>query len=201
MSEWWAGLSLEQQIYYGIAIVATALVLVQTLLLLVGGATELVEAGDVDMDDPTEHPSGIHLLSSRTIVAFFVGFGWTGAIASGEALGNPATTAVAAAIVGTLFGAVIFYLMRFLHSLRYSGTLDYHNALGEVGTVYLPIPPAMAGSGRIQVIVQGRLKVIQALTRHNQLIENSARVRVVDLLDENTLVVEPLTGPGATQED
>ncbi len=103
--------------------------------------------------------------------------------------------------VGLLFGGAIFYLMRLLHSLRHSGTLDYSNALGEVGTVYLPIPAGMGGTGKIQVIVQGRLKEIQAFTRHDQRIENRVRVRVVELLDDNTLLVEPLADLGASQEN
>jgi hypothetical protein len=201
MNEWWAGLSVEQQIYWSIGSVATVLVLLQTLLLLIGGATELAEAGDADMGEGTDHPSGIRLLSSRTVVAFFVGFGWTGVVASREGVGDAATTALAGVLVGGLFAAVILFLMRFLHTLRHSGSLDYRNALGEVGTVYLPVPAAMAGTGRIQVVVQGRLKVIEALTRRPPLISNGSRVRVVELVDQGTLVVEPLTGRGAREED
>ncbi len=200
MSEWWGGLGFEQQVYYGIAIVATVLVALQTLLMLVGG-TELAESGDFDMEGPEDHPSGLHLLSSRTLVAFFMGFGWTGVIVSGDQTGPPGSTAAAATVVGLLFGGAIFYLMRFLHSLRHSGTLDYNNALGEVGTVYLPIPAGMGGTGKIQVIVQGRLKEIQAFTRHDQRIENRVRVRVVELVDDNTLLVEPLADAGASQEN
>lgn len=201
MTEWWTGLGPEQQIYYGIALVATGLLVLQTLLLLIGGAGDLADAGDFDMEGPEEHPSGAHVLSVRTVVAFFVGFGWTGVIASANPISEVSTTVAVAVAVGLGFGAVIFYLMRFLHDLRHSGTLNYENALGEIGTVYLPIPAGMQGSGKIQVVVQGRLKEIQALTRHTQRLENRARVRVVELLDETTLVVEPLADSGATQED
>lgn len=202
MMEWWTSLGLEQQVYYAIAIGATVLLVAQTLLLLIGGADELADAGDFDMDDASEHPSGIHVLSTRTIVAFLFGSGWTGVIVSAGRLAQPETTALGAVTVGVLFAGVLFYLMRLLYSLRDSGgALDYQNAVGEVGTVYLPIPAGMAGSGRIQVVVQGRLKVIQALTHHRERIENRARVRVVDLLDDNTLVVEPLAEAGAHQED
>jgi hypothetical protein len=200
MSGWWAALALEEQVYWAIALVATALVVIQTLLMFLGDVSDLVDAGDADLDGPGEHPSGIHLLSSRTIVAFFVGFGWTGVIAT-DGAGGSGLVPVAATIVGLLFAAVILYLMRFLHSLRHSGTLDYANALGEVATVYLPIPAAMAGSGRIQVMIQGRLKVVQALTHHRARLENRTRVRVVELLDESTLVVEPLPDTGANPED
>ncbi len=200
MSEWWSSLDFEQQVYWAVAILASTLLVTQTLLLLIGG-DELADAGDADMDGPEDHPSGIHLLSSRTIVAFLFGLGWTGVIVSGQPLAQPPTTALAAVVLGLLFGAAIFWLMRLLHTLSHSGTLDYGNAIGEVGTVYLPIPAAMAASGKIQVVVQGRLKVIQALTRHGQKIQNRARVRVVELVDDNTLLVEPLAHAAPTQED
>ncbi len=202
MSTWWSSLILEQQIYYAIAFTATAIVSVQTLLLFVGDVTDLAGAGDVDMDGPGGHPSGIGLLSSRTIVAFLVGFGWTGAIVASEGARASEFTALTAVVVGLLFGAAILYLMRFLSSLRHSGTLDYVNAVGEVGTVYLPIPAAMAGPGKIQVMIQGRLKEVQALTHDHERIENRTPVRVVELLDDNTLVVETLAAadPNASKE-
>ncbi len=189
MSEWWEALSSAQQLFYAIGISSTIVVVVQMLLLFVGG--DLSEAGDVDVEGPEDHPSGLQLVSLRTVVAFFMGFGWAGvyAAASDFSIRNVVGFAL---VGGAIFMLAIFYLMRMLHDLRHSGTLDYRNSIGEVGTVYLPIPPSMEGPGRIQVMIQGRLKVIQALTRHGERLENRARVRVVDLLDENTLVVEPL---------
>ena len=86
----------------------------------------------------------------------------------------------------------VFFLMRFLYGLRASGTLDYRNAIGQVGVVYLPIPGGMAGPGQVEVTVQGRLRVVQAFTREAGRIPNRARIRVVDVMDQNTLVVEPL---------
>lgn len=199
MSEWWASMNVEQQIYWALALVATLVIVLQTLMMMVGDAGDLADAGDMDMDGPEDHPSGLHLISSRTLVAFAVGFGWTGVIRSGEGA-NAVFTAVAATVVGLLFAAAIVWLMRFLSSLRHSGSLDYANAIGEVGQVYLPIPPGMGGPGRIEVIVQGRLRVVEAMTRHGSRLENRARVRVVEQLDENTLVVVPIAD-NEEQED
>jgi len=193
MNAWFSGLSLEEQLYYGIAIVATGLVLLQLVLMMVGvGAEELVSAGDMDMDGPDDHPSGIHLLSSRTVVAFFMGFGWTGAMRVGESASSTMTV-LPAVLVGLGFAYSIFRLMNFLHGLRHSGTLDYENAVGEVGTVYLVVHPAMKPGGQIQVMIQGRLKTVQALTRQSEPIANGDRVLVTELLDQGTLVVEPIS--------
>ena len=201
MSEWWSGMGFEAQVYYAIAITATSVLIVQMLLMMVGvGADELADAGDVDMEGPEGHPSGIHLLSSRTIVAFFMGFGWAGAMRAVD--GSSATiTVFIAGIVGLFFAYAVLHLMRFLSTLRHSGTLDYANAIGQVGTVYLEVHPAMAAGGQIQVTVQGRLRVVQALTRGDRPIEKGGRVRVTERLGPNTLIVESLTGQNASTEE
>ena len=135
MNDWWLGFGFEEQVYFGIALVSTTLVIVQLAAMMFGvGADELADAGDLDMDGPEDHPSGLALISSRTVFAFFVGFGWTGALAIGQG-SSGIGPALAGTVVGVLFGYAIVRLMTLLHGLRHSGSLDYANALGEVGTV------------------------------------------------------------------
>jgi hypothetical protein len=57
----------------------------------------------------------------------------------------------------------------------------------------------MSGPGQVEVLVQGRLCVVQAFTRSAHKIAARARVKVVDVLDQQTLLVEPLdaTAPAA----
>ena len=192
MSEWFGGLSLEQQIYYGVALVSSGVVLLQLAAMMFGvGAEELMDAGDVDMDGPDDHPSGLALVSSRTVFAFFVGFGWTGAISTGDG-GSGMGPAIGATAVGLVFGYAIIRLMGFLHTLRHSGSLDYENALGETGSVYLEVHPGLATGGQVEVLVQGRLRVVQALTRGLEPIRRGARVEIVELMDPTTLVVAPI---------
>ncbi len=97
-----------------------------------------------------------------------------------------------ALLVGFLLMMRVFWFMSFLYSLRQRGNLDYAYAIGETGTVYLPIPPERAGPGKIEVLVQGRLKVVDAFTRSEQRLENRSKVRVLDVIGENALLVEPL---------
>ncbi len=135
----------------------------------------------------------------RTVTAFFVGFGWTG-VAALEAGWQLLPTIVVATAVGSAFMAGVLLLMRTLYGMRYSGTLDYHNAIGNVGSVYLRIPAAMAGPGQIEVQVQGRLRVVQAFTRADRELGNRERVRVTDLMDDTTLLVEPLEAAASGEE-
>jgi hypothetical protein len=95
-------------------------------------------------------------------------------------------------IIGSIFLGLIVYLMSYLHSLREEGTLNYRNCIGEVGSVYLPIPPSRKGMGQIEVMVQGRLRIVKAVTDHDKKIPNQAAVRVKELVDQQTLLISLL---------
>jgi len=52
--------------------------------------------------------------------------------------------------------------------------------------------PAPKGSGQIQILVQGRMRVVSAFTKAGRDLVGGSKVRVVGLIDQNTLLVEPL---------
>jgi hypothetical protein len=186
---WWNSLGLALQVYYLIAIITSFVLLIQLVLMLFGFDGD----ADVDLDtDLDAHDSGMGILSVRSVTAFLTGFGWGGVVALRQGLSVVASTAVAT-LCGAALMATVLVLMRLLYGMRYEGTLDYRNAIGVVGSVYLPIPGAMAGPGQVEVLVQGRLAVVQAFTRAARRLPNRERVRVVDTLDPTTLIVEPLT--------
>jgi hypothetical protein len=101
--------------------------------------------------------------------------------------------AIAAAIVVglcVLFGFVS--MMRWLQSLREEGNINYKNAIGQVGSVYVPIPPNREGLGQIEVKVQSRVSTVRAVSDHSERLENRVAVRVTELVDDRTLLVEKL---------
>ena len=55
-----------------------------------------------------------------------------------------------ATLSGSAFLAIVIYLMIYLHSLREEGTINYSNAVGKVGNVYLPVPPKEKVWGRLK---------------------------------------------------
>ena len=205
MAEWWSILTLELKIFYCISITASFMLVAQLILMLLGaddGDADLGDVGDVgDIDGLGEHPGDLHLLSLRTIVAFFLGFGWTGVICLKRGMTVIPTLGIAL-VVGALFMGVVFYLMRALYGLRESGNIDYRNAVGKIGSVYAPIPPKQSGPGQVEIMIQGRVRFVQAFTKADQRIPGSTRVKVVDLFDPRTLLVEPLeTHPSETKEE
>ena len=195
MLEWFSTLGLPLFIFYGIAIVASLILIVQVGLMIFGLGDDL----DADMDDVGD-PGGLHILSLRSLTGFFGGFGWTGAILLGK--GSSLVIAiVAGAGVGGVLMLSVAYLMSLLYSLRESGNIDYKDAIGQIGTVYLTIPPDQSGPGKIRVMIDGRLKVVLAYTKSNEQMSSERKVRVVAQLDARTLMVEPLGGESLPENE
>ena len=194
MMEWWAILSFDLKVFYAIAITASVILVLQVLMMLLGADGGESDVGDVgDVDGGAEHGGDVHLLSVRTIVAFLIGFGWTGVVCLRRGLTMVPTIGVSL-LVGALFMGCVFYLMRGLYGMRESGNIDYKNAIGKIGSVYAPIPPKQKGAGQVEVMLQGRVRFVQAFTKANKRLPSNTRVKVVDLVDPRTLLVEPLDG-------
>ena len=189
MTEWWHSLLIERQIFYAIGIFSLGVLVIQILLTLVG----LDHHGDADLSGHGDHDSGMGLLTIRTVTAFFVGFGWTGAI-----MLNHGYSVVAAIAAGTVTGAAFllatWFLINNLLRLQSSGgNVDYNNAIGSVGTVYTTIPAAEAGGGQIELMLQGRLMMAEAYTKATWNLKPNSKAKVIALIGRSTLLVEPLT--------
>lgn len=188
MELWWSELALAHKVFWAIALASSAVLFLQLVLSFFGFD------GDADADadfDAGDHGGGGGVFSIRAVTGFFTGFGWGGVAAVESGLGLAASIVVGLLSGGGLMAAIVF-LMRGLYSLRYEGTLDYRNAIGAAGSAYIPVPAGMSGPGQVEVEIQGRLCVARAFTRSSTRIPTRARVRVVDVLDQQTLLVEPL---------
>ena len=188
MTEWWGSLLIEKQVFYAIGLFSLAVLLLQILLTLIG----VGHHGDVDFSGHGGHDSGIGLLTVRTVTAFFVGFGWTGAI-----MLNHGYSMAAAIAAGTATGAAFLlgtgFLVRNLLRLQSSGgNVDYNNAIGSVGTVYTTIPAAEVGGGQLELTIQGRLMMAEAYTKAAWNLKPNSKARVIALIGPSTLLVEPL---------
>jgi membrane protein implicated in regulation of membrane protease activity len=164
----------------------------------VGDAHGDLHAGDA----PTESSHGHHgstwlfgVISVRTVVAALTVFGLAGMAGLSSfgdgMMGHVYATAIALlAGAGAMFG--VHFLMRSLHQLGADGKLQLSNAVGQAGTVYLPIPASNAGSGKIHVRVQGRLTELAARTNCEERLPAGTAVRVTGVVEGSTVRVEPV---------
>lgn len=190
MIEWWGSLGIIEQLFFGVAAVATVLVLLQMLFMVVGSDM----GGDVTAELETDHASGLKALSLQTTSAFLVGLGWVG----GGVL-TMTGSVIFALLIGGLAGfgggSVIFLMMRWAHGVRQKGNVDPRNAVGQTGKVYIPIPANREGEGQIEIKFQNRYRVLPAVTSAADALPAQTEVLVVDIAKDNVFVVRPLRQP------
>jgi hypothetical protein len=192
VTNWWQSLLLEKQVFYGIGILSLTILLIQMVLTILG----LGGDHDADLsgahDHGTEH--GFSFVTVRTVTAFLVGFGWTGALLLNRGY-NVLPAIIRAVPVGAafLFGTAI--LVRNLLKLQSSGNLDYANAIHTVGTVYSTIPGGEAGTGQLELMMQGRLITADARTTATPDLKPGTAARVIALVGQSTLIVETVSLP------
>lgn len=156
------------------------------------------DAGHLDVGhDALEHHGdadprgGLNLFSVRSISAGLAFFGLSGlaALLAGWAWWLALPVALFPAMAAM---ALVAYLMRSLLRLESDGGLKLENALGAQATVYIPIPGAEGGQGRITFALQNRTVELPAVTSGEPLATGTP-VTVVDIRDGDLLEVVPST--------
>ena len=180
MFDWYNNLDPTLKIYWGIAIFASVIFVIQTVMSFVGiGDMDTDVDADVDaLPDAMDDAGAMHLLSIRNIIYFMLGLGWTG-VSLWTTIENRILLAVCAVLVGCLFVAIFLYLFRQMMKLQHNGAFDINDAVGKTVDVYLRIPAAGQGTGKVQVSFNGSVQEIDAKTDGDALIPSGTKVRVV----------------------
>lgn len=174
--------------YFVMAGIGTLLFLIRLGLSMAGG-----DASDFETD--IEHggasDSAFTVFSTLSILAFFMGAGWMGLAARLEWDLGRVVAALLAAGFGTVMMLMASGLMYASRKLNREVNYEVATAVGRTGKVYLTIPEKGQGSGQVEVVVSGRRKVLGAAS-NGPAIAAFADVKVVDVRDDETLIVEPL---------
>lgn len=132
------------------------------------------------------------VLTFRTVVSALLFFG-LGGIGALEAKLSPQLALLIALAAGAAAMYGVHYLMRTLFRLRHDGTVQIQQAVGQRGTVYIPIPPNNEDVGKIQVQTQGRIMEYAATTASAERLVTGTPVEVVRILSPSLLEVEPIS--------
>lgn len=192
LGEWWAALAGIEKIFWGISIVFSVLFFIQFVLSLIGLDFDTDVDIDVDTDTGFTPDASFTVLSVRSFIAFFTFFGWAGV----SVLSNGGSGFWAVG-VGTMAGfsamLIVGYVMYAFARLQDDGSVfNPYEALDEVGTVYMRIPANKQGVGKIQIKLQGSIKEIEAVTAESSTIPTGTSIRVVDIIDDKIMLVEPI---------
>lgn len=193
------------------AVFGSVLFVIRLALMLIGGVDGVHSADTGDMGDmdaghfdggdydsgDMDHTGDVHdsdlsfkLLSLQGITAFFMMFGLVGWAVMRQGQYHAPVLLIAGTVAGLLTVWVMKKIFHFATLMQSSGTMNLKNAIGQEGTVYLTIHPG--DSGKVQVSVQGRLSVLEAVAEGNEEIKTGESIRVIGLSAER-LVVEKLS--------
>lgn len=187
MQDWFLSLDSTMQVFWGCAIVSSAVFAIQAILTFIG--MDAHDAMDLDFSDGDTMDTGgaMSLFSIRSIVNFFVGFGWAG-VCFAQDVKSKFLLYLIALIVGLLFSAMYIFLWRKLKKLERNGAYKITDSLGKQCDVYLRIPAAGEGKGKVQVSINGSIHELDAVST-GEALPSGIRVKVVGV-DGNVLSVE-----------
>lgn len=180
-------------IYWASAIIGGTLFILRVMMMFIGGVSD--DALDSALDASTEALSGDHgdpdigfkLLSLQGLTSFFMMFGLVG-LALLRASQPVLLTVIGGMLAGLVTVAITGLIFTQMKRLQTEGTINIQNTVGTEGSVYLTIPKN--GTGQVQIIVQGSLKIFDAVSNSKILIATGEQVRVVGVASGNTLIVE-----------
>lgn len=190
MEAWWNGLNVLGRVYFCIGIAATVLLLAQIVMMLFGLGADSV---DVDLDgdgtpDVSIDADGFNLFTFRGLVAFFAIGGWTGYILSDD---NQTLAIILSIVAGACALVAMAFIMRAIMKTRSDGNIDIKKAIGLNASVYLSVPPAEQGAGKVNLTLEERFVELNAVQNGSTPIPTGAQVKIIGVSGEN-LVVEKL---------
>ena len=152
-----------------------------TFIGLSGGETDIdSDAGDGDL--PFE------IFTLRNLINFLLGFSWSG-ISFYDSIQNKAVLIGVSLTIGLAFVGVFFILVKQILKLSENNSFKIEDTLNKTAEVYLTIPEAKSGKGKVLISVNGSFHELDAMTLSNEKIFSNSSVKVI-AVENNLLIVE-----------
>ena len=180
-----------QKFFWTIACCASLVFIIQTIMTFIGLGTDAdVDAGPMDGSvDSIEDGALSGVFSFRNLVNFLLGYGWAGVLLFDDIEKRWLLQLVAIA-VGLLFVLAFVFMFRQVMKLSHDGSFKMNEAVGLKADVYLRIPAARSGRGKVQVSVKGSIHEIDAVTDNDAEIPTGGQAEIVEVLGDDLLLVK-----------
>ena len=212
MIDWWNSLEPAMKVLWAVTLSASLVFVIQTVMTFLGAAgdtdfdinTDMDTAGpsdigdgsvdvgvDVETGESGHLGTGMNLLTFRNFINFLIGFGWT-AILLKDSIPATGLRMLIAILVGIVLVAIVMLLFKWLTDMQQSGNINvFKSAVDCEGTVYLTIPGERAGEGKVQITINNSVREYAAVT-DGPTLKTGQRIRVVEVVSANTLLVEEI---------
>ena len=163
---------------YYIAIFSTILFVLKTIVFAItGGDTEVV----TDFTSGFELETSFDFLSIQSILAFFMGFGWIALAGLIQWHLRLRYSMLIAVVFGTVLMLGSAYLMFLVKKLNKNVVKDYSACVGTIAKAYTEFKPS--AGGQIEVNVNCKLSIENAVNQTQEVIEAFASVKITDYKD------------------
>ena len=139
--------------------------------------------GDVDSD------GGLSFFSVKAITAFFALGGWCG-FATASSINNVWTPVLVAIATGSAALVGVGFAMRGISKLQCSGNLVKEKLTGMTATVYVTVPAARSGRGKITLTAQGKFTELDAVTDDEDKLSVDTPVRILSYEEDFVVVAK-----------
>lgn len=191
MNEWWSLLTGLEKFYWISAISGTGIFLIQMILTFNGfhhdtdlAIDQVGQAGMTNADTKDK----FQFFTVRNLVIFFATLGWVGNISLAEGF-NPLESLLAGGLAGGAMMYGVAAMLKGILSLAIDKTTKIEDAMYQIGEVYLTIPAKESGIGKVNVIIKGTLRELDAKSV-NKSLGAGTKVRVIDILENDVLLVD-----------
>ena len=180
-----------QKFFWTIACCASLVFIIQTIMTFIGLGTDAdVDAGPMDGSvDSMEDGARSGVFSVRNLINFLLGYGWAGVLLFDD-IEKRWLLQLLAIAVGLLFVLAFVFMFRQVMKLSHDGSFKMSETVGLKADVYLRIPAARSGRGKVQLSVKGSVHEIDAVTDNDAEIPTGGQVEIVEVLGDDLLLVK-----------
>lgn len=180
-----------QKFFWTIACCTSLVFIIQTIMTFIGLGTDAdVDAGPMDGSvDSMEDGALSGVFSFRNLINFLLGYGWAGVLLFDD-IEKRWLLQLLAIAVGLLFVLAFVFMFRQVMKLSHDGSFKMSETVGLKADVYLRIPAARSGRGKVQISVKGSIHEIDAVTDNDAEIPTGGQVEIVEVLGDDLLLVK-----------
>lgn len=200
--EWYNALPSTLQVYWVIALITSLIFLIQMVLTFIGigdADTDVDFGGDADLGgdagfsdgDTLDTGGAMQLFTIRNFINFLLGLGW-GGVCLYSVIPNTIVLSLVSILVGLLFVYIFLIIYKQLRKLERNGAYHIDDCVGQTVDVYLTIPANRSGMGKVQISFSGSVQELSALTDSDTPLRSGSKVRVTEVIDGTTVLVEKL---------